>query len=55
MILATTILFANLARFGYRDNAFAKRMLFLFGVLVACHTFFGLLSWQYARRNKLFG
>ena len=81
MILAATILFANLARFGYRDNAFAKNVLFWFGVLVACHAFFALfwaktpreilgaaflpvygsafvvfalLSWQYARRNRLF-
>ena len=81
MILAATILFANLARFGYRDNAFAKNVLLWFGVLVACHAFFALfwaktpreilgaaflpvygsafvvfalLSWQYARRNRLF-
>ena len=81
MILAATILFANLAGFGYRDNAFAKNVLFWFGVLVACHAFFALfwaktpreilgaaflpvygsafvvfalLSWQYARRNRLF-
>lgn len=81
MILAATILFANLARFGYRDNAFAKNVLFWFGVLVACHAFFALfwaktpreilgaaflpvygsafvlfalLSWQYAKRNRLF-
>ncbi|MDJ0907015.1 MAG: hypothetical protein QNI96_13430 [Woeseiaceae bacterium] len=81
MLLAVTILFANLARFGYRDNAFAKNLLFWFGVLVTCHAFFALfwaktpreilggaflpvyggvfvifalLSWQYARRNRLF-
>ena len=81
MLLAATILFANLARFGYRDNAFAKNLLFWFGVLVTCHAFFALfwaktpreilgsaflpvygavfvifalMSWQYARRNKLF-
>ena len=81
MLLAVTILFANLARFGYRDNAFAKNLLFWFGILVTCHTFFALfwaetpremlggaflpvygttfvlfalLSWQYARHNRLF-
>ena len=81
MLLAVTILFANLARFGYRDNAFAKNLLFWFGILITCHAFFALfwaktpreilggaflpvygsvfiifafLSWQYARRNKLF-
>ena len=81
MILAATILFANLARFGYRDNTFAKNVLFWFGILVACHAFFALfwaktpreifgaaflpvygsafvmfalLSWQYAKRNRLF-
>ena len=82
MLLAVTILFANLARFGYRDNPFAKNTLFWFGVLATCHAFFALfwaktprellggaflpvygsafivfalLTWQYARRNKLFG
>lgn len=81
MLLAVTILFANLARYGYRDNPFAKHTLFWFGVLATCHAFFalfwaktpremlggaflpvygsafvllGLLTWQYARRNKLF-
>ena len=81
MILAATILFANLARFGYRDNPFAKNTLFWFGVLATCHAFFALfwaktpremlgeaflpvygsafvvfalLTWQYARRNRLF-
>ena len=82
MLLAVTILFANLAAFGYRDNRFAKNILFWFGVLATCHAFFALfwaktprellggaflpvygsaflifalLTWQYARRNKLFG
>ena len=82
LLLAATILFANLARFGYRDNPFAKNTLFWFGVLATCHAFFALfwaktprellggaflpvygaafvifavLTWQYARRNKLFG
>ena len=82
MLLAVTILFANLARFGYRDNPFAKNTLFWFGVLATCHAFFALfwaktprellggaflpvygsafvvfalLTWQYGRRNKLFG
>ena len=82
MLLAATIVFANLARFGYRDNPFAKNVLFWFGVLVTCHAFFALfwaktprellggaflpvyggifvvfalLTWQYAKRNKLFG
>lgn len=81
LILASTILFANLAIFGYRDNAFAKNMLFWLGTLITCHTFFALfwaktprellgdaflpvygstfvifalLTWQYARRNRLF-
>ncbi len=81
MLLAATILFANLARFGYRDNPFAKNMLFWLGFLITCHAFFalfwaksprellgaaflpvygavfvlfGLLTWQYARHNRLF-
>lgn len=81
LLLAVTILFANLARCGYRDNAFAKNLLFWLGILLACHAFFALfwaktprellgdaflpvygsifviltlLTWQYARRNRLF-
>jgi hypothetical protein len=82
MLLGVTIMFANLALFGYRDNAFAKNILFWLGVLAACHALFALfwaktprellgtaflpvygsafvimalLTWQYARRNTLFG
>ena len=81
MLLAVTMLFANLARFGYRNNAFAKNTLFWLGVLITCHAFFALfwaktprdllggaflpvygstfvifalLTWQYARQNRLF-
>jgi len=81
MLLAVTVLFANLARFGYRDKPLAKHILFWVGFLISCHTFFALfwaktpremlgdafmpvygglfvvfslLSWQYARRNRIF-
>ena len=52
MLLAATILFANLARFGFRDNAFAKNLLFWFGVLVTCHAFFALF-WAKTPREIL--
>jgi hypothetical protein len=81
MLLAVTVLFANLARFGYRDKPLAKHILFWVGFLITCHAFFALfwaktpremlgaaflpvygsvfvvfalLSWQYARRNRIF-
>ena len=54
MLLAATILFANLARFGYRNNAFAKNLLFWFGVLVTCHAFFALF-WAKTPREILRG
>jgi len=81
ILLALTISFGNLARFGFAGSAFAKHILFWIGFLITCHTFFALfwaktprgvlggaflpvysgifvvfafLSWQYAKRNRLF-
>ena len=52
MLLAVTVLLANLARAGYRDNSLAKQVLFWMGFLVACHTFFALF-WAHTPRELL--
>jgi hypothetical protein len=41
-ILAIAILFGNLARHGFRDQAWAKHIAFWIGVLFTCHLFFAL-------------
>ena len=52
VILAVTVLFANLARAGYRDNMLAKQVLFWFGFILTCHTFFALF-WAKTPREML--
>ena len=42
MQLTLAVLFGNLARFGFRDERWAKHVLFWFAFLVTCHTFFAL-------------
>jgi hypothetical protein len=52
MILIVAIILGNLARYGYRDQLWAKHLLFWFGVVVACHAFFALF-WAKAYRTVL--
>lgn len=52
MLLAVTMLFANLARYGYRGNGFAKNVLFWLGALASCHAFFALF-WAHTPRAML--
>lgn len=42
MILVLAVLFGNLARYGYRNEAWAKVVLFWFGVILNFHVFFAL-------------
>lgn len=53
MILTVALLFANLARFGYKDQVWAKHVLFWIAVLISCHTFFALF-WA-ARPRQILG
>jgi hypothetical protein len=41
-ILVLAVLFGNLARYGYRDQAWAKVVLYWFGVILNFHVFFAL-------------
>jgi hypothetical protein len=41
-ILVVTVLFGNLARFGYRDEPWAKHLLCWTGIILNCHVFFAL-------------
>jgi hypothetical protein len=41
-ILVMAVFFGNLARYGYRDHAWAKNMLFWIGVVLNFHVFFAL-------------
>jgi hypothetical protein len=41
-ILVLAILFGNLARYGYRDQAWAKVVLYWIGVILNFHVFFAL-------------
>lgn len=52
-ILFLAVLFGNLARFGYRDEPWAKHMLFWIAVMICVHTFFALF-WA-ARPREIFG
>ena len=42
MILVLAVLFGNLARYGYRDQAWAKVVLCWIGVILNFHVFFAL-------------
>jgi hypothetical protein len=52
MILTVAIVLGNLARYGYRDQRWAKYVLFWFGVILAWHAFFALF-WAKAYRSFL--
>ena len=54
LLLLATLLLGNLARYGYRDNPFAKNVLFWFGFLLTCHCFFALF-WAETPREVLGG
>jgi hypothetical protein len=81
VILVAAVVFANVARYGFRDQTWAKQVLFWSGFLVTAHAFFALffskryreilgdafepvcivfvlvfafLTYQYARKNRLF-
>lgn len=52
MILVVTVLFGNLARYGYRDQAWAKHVLYWIGVILTLHVFFALF-WSVKYRSML--
>ncbi|MEX2123757.1 MAG: hypothetical protein WD795_07665 [Woeseia sp.] len=52
MILTVAVILGNLARYGYRDRAWAKQMLFWFGFILTLHAFFALF-WAKAYREML--
>jgi hypothetical protein len=52
MILVLAILCGNLARYGFRDQAWAKQVNFWIGVLLTCHLFFALF-WSKRYREIL--
>ena len=52
-ILFLAVVFANLARFGFRGKAWAKHVLFWIFFLLAVHAFFALF-WA-ARPREIFG
>lgn len=52
MILTVAIILGNLARYGYRDEWWAKQVLFWFGVVLSSHAFFALF-WARAYRSLL--
>ena len=51
MILFVAAFFGNLARFGFRDRAWAKHTLFWLGFVFTCHLFFALF---WAKRYREF-
>ena len=51
-ILVVAVFFGNLARYGYRDQAWAKNMLFWIGVILNFHVFFALF-WSIKYREIL--
>ena len=51
-ILTVAIVLGNLARYGYRDQRWAKYVLFWLGVILSCHAFFALF-WAKAYRSLL--
>lgn len=52
MLLTVAILLGNLARYGYRDHAWAKQILFWFGLILTLHAFFALF-WAKTYREIL--
>jgi len=51
-ILAVAVLAGNLAWYGFRDQPWAKRVLFWSGFLLTCHVFFALF-WAKRYRELL--
>ena len=51
-VLAVTVVFANLAWFGFQGQRWANYILFWLAVLVCCHSFFALF-WAKAPRELL--
>lgn len=54
MILTIAVILGNLARYGYRDQVWAKHMLFWFGFIFTLHAFFALF-WAQTLRAMLGG
>jgi hypothetical protein len=54
IILTVAIILGNLARYGYRDQAWAKQILFWLGLILTLHAFFALF-WAKAWRELLGG
>jgi hypothetical protein len=54
VILTVAVVLGNLARYGYRDQAWAKQILFWFGLILTLHAFFALF-WAKAWRELLGG
>ena len=54
MILVLAVLFGNLARYGYRDQSWAKVVLYWLGVILNFHVFFALF-WSVKYRTVLGG
>ncbi|MCI0516295.1 MAG: hypothetical protein L0Y45_00515 [Woeseiaceae bacterium] len=52
MILVLAVLFGNLARYGYRDRAWAKVVLYWIGVILNFHVLFALF-WSVKYRSIL--
>ena len=55
MILLLVFLFGNLARFGYRDQRWAKHLLFWLFLLMVCHALFALVWAGDFRPGQFFG
>lgn len=54
LILIVAVLFGNLAYYGYKQQLWAKYLLFWFGVIFNCYTFFALF-WAKKFREILGG
>jgi hypothetical protein len=54
VILTFAVVLGNLAVYGFRDHAWAKHMLFWFGVILTLHAFFALF-WAKTYRELLGG
>ena len=55
MVLLLAMLFGNLARFGLKDQRWAKHMLFWIFLLAVCHALFALVWAPEARPGQFFG
>lgn len=53
MILVAAVLFGNLARYGYRDQPWAKHVLAWIGLILTCHVLFALF-WS-VKYRAIFG